>query len=390
MQTHPKEKPSFKVNIKAQYDVVIVGGGPAGLSAAIAILQQGPLSLLVVEGQSPEQERIGESCPPDIILRLKQLGLSKTFSEAQHARCPGYASVWGQAHVGYNDFIVNPLGPGWRLNRKKFDNMLAQAALQQGADVTYGLRFVDAQADAQGYRLQLFNSLEKSSQHTQARFVIDATGSAARFAKAIGVQAKIDDQLFARVRFADVEEGQVSKQVFLEATANGWWYSALLPENRLISMVVTDKETLPALGKNHHQGFDAALANTTFMSKALADLSLGHTSFHTWPLYSGLLPTLEGKNWMAIGDAASRYDPIVAHGIYKGLSDGIESAKKVVAFFNSDKEDKQDFSAQVKQRHQVYLQNRAQLYAREQRWRRHRFWSNRHSNSLSAMAQAAS
>ncbi len=380
MPTHRKERPSSKLlNLKTTYDVVILGGGPAGLAAAISILQQTNLSVLVVDSQSVEHERIGESCPPDTILLLEKLGLSKVFLVDQHARCPGYASVWGRADVGYNDFIVNPLGPAWRINRKKFDKMLANEARKKGAEIAWSFRFFDAQKnkEKEGYGLKLMSAIDKSIHIIQAGFVIDATGSVGRFAKSIGIEKEIEDQLFAMVRFATVVEGHISKQVHLEATENGWWYNTLLPDYRIVSMVVTEKESLPVLRENNHQGFNAALAATDFIGGALRNLELKDDQYHIWPIYSGLLPTIEGNDWMAIGDAASSYDPIVAQGIYKGLTDGIHSVDKVISAFKSQTENKFAFSEHVRSRYQIYLQNRAYVYALEQRWPGSPFWSNR-------------
>ena len=59
--------------LKPKYDVVILGGGPAGLAAAIAIRASINASVLVVDKQTPGEERVGESCPPEIVLLLKKV-----------------------------------------------------------------------------------------------------------------------------------------------------------------------------------------------------------------------------------------------------------------------------------------------------------------------------
>ena len=363
------------------YDVVIIGGGPAGLSAAISLLQKQQLSVLVVEGQAAGEERIGESCPPDIILLLKQLGLTKEFYAAQHEACPGYASVWGKADVGYNDFIVNPMGPSWRLNRKAFDTMLAEEAIRLGAKISWSTQFSDANEEEGGHALSLRDRTTNNVYVVKARFVIDASGSTARFAKAIGIDKVIEDRLFASVRMATIASGKTSKQVQIEAVPNGWWYNTLLPNKRIVSMMVSEKEQLPSLREDEHQGFEEQLAQTAFLSKRLEQLELKEHQYDTWPIYSGILPIIEGADWLAIGDAAASYDPVAAHGIYKGMNDGIEASDKIIAFFQGE-EDTDSFSDAVRKRYETYKRNRAYVYAIEQRWPETPFWGKRMSSLL--------
>ncbi|MBL4686673.1 MAG: hypothetical protein JKY37_18900 [Nannocystaceae bacterium] len=75
---------------------------------------------------------------------LKRLGVAAAFYRAGHETCPGYASVWGRSDVGYNDAIVNPMGPSWRLDRSRFDAMLAEKAVELGTKLVWSTRFVSA------------------------------------------------------------------------------------------------------------------------------------------------------------------------------------------------------------------------------------------------------
>ena len=360
------------------FDVVIIGGGPAGLSAAISLLQKISLSVLVVEGQVPGEERIGESCPPETVLLLKQLGVAPAFYRGGHETCPGYASVWGREVVGYNDFIVNPHGSSWRLNRKGFDRMLAEAAQDLGAQVRWNTRFLDAEKSLEeDYILRIREGNSNFEYQVKSRFVIDASGPTARFARSIGIHKKVEDKLFASVQFASLVSGKASKQIQLEAVADGWWYSTLLPENRMVTMMVTEQEHLKVLREEQHRVFEKQLAATQFLSKRLEKLSLTDRQYFTRPIFSGILPVMEGENWMAIGDAASSYDPVAAQGIYKGLSDGLRSTAKLLAFFDRGSYRENSFSEGVQQRYNQYLKNRAHVYALEGRWLSEPFWKNR-------------
>jgi len=104
-----------------EYDVVVLGGGPAGCAAAIALRQHEVDRVLVVEAGHYEAERIGEGIPPDTRTLLQRLGVWNEFLKEGHDACLGSCSSWGTAELGFNDFLFNPLGNGWHLERKRFD-----------------------------------------------------------------------------------------------------------------------------------------------------------------------------------------------------------------------------------------------------------------------------
>ena len=111
------------------FDVAVIGGGPAGASAAIALARNGRgRSVAVLERSGYETARVGETLPPEAQVPLGQLGVWERFLAQDHTPSPRTSAAWGQADLEENQFICNPYGNGWHLDRQRFDAMLASAA----------------------------------------------------------------------------------------------------------------------------------------------------------------------------------------------------------------------------------------------------------------------
>ena len=361
--------------IAFSYDVIVLGGGPAGLAIAIRIRQKSQASVLVVEAGDGCRERVGETVPPDILAQLNQLGLVESFLSSGHLPCPGSISLWGQAKPGFNDFILNPLGPAWHLNRQRFDQMLADQAISAGAELARQTRFVTADCNGDGYQALL--RTRNGEYRAQARWIVDATGPHARFARQQGATQRVHDRLVAMACFSNLRAGSFSSQTILEATRRGWWYGARLPEDRILTMLVTEPEDVRRLAACGYSLWREELRSSSLLGPRVAACNLDEDKLLCLPVLSSILDPLEGERWLAIGDAASCYDPISSQGIYKALVDAGDAASHVVAALHFAEAAPWSYSNRVQDRFRDYLANRGYLYQLEQRWPGSTFWSRR-------------
>ena len=111
---------------RAAFDVVIVGGGPAGCATALTLSRLGIERVMVVEATQYRPPRIGETIPPDTGLVLRQLEVWRAFLNEEHLPCFGSCASWGSDAVGYNDFVVTGKGHGWHLDHTQFDAFLGR------------------------------------------------------------------------------------------------------------------------------------------------------------------------------------------------------------------------------------------------------------------------
>jgi flavin-dependent dehydrogenase len=358
------------------YQVVILGGGPAGCATALALRRRGVAGILVVEAGDYGAIRVGESIPPDARLLLGRLGVWPAFLEQGHEPCLGSCSAWGGDALGYNDFLFNPHGNGWHLDRRRFDAFLARQVAASGAEFSAGTRFSGAErAGAGGFTLRLAAS-DGSARTVGARFVVDATGSRSRFARLMGARWRFHDRLSYVAAFL-AAPADVSRLTMLEATEYGWWYAARLPGDRLTVGAASDPEIIKGAGLHAPERWLAHLEATRYLSRELAgcDFSVQCTLARVAPSF--VLDRACGPGWLAVGDAAAAYDPISSQGIYKALFDGLQAAEAIAAWLGGDAGPLHDYHASIAARFADYLRNRNYFYQLEQRWPAAPFWRRR-------------
>ncbi len=394
---------SYKFNYrKSNYRVAIIGGGPAGCACALALAQAGVTDIVIVEAGDYSQFRIGESIPSEALLLMQALDIDQAFLQENHAPCFGNCSYWGSDKRGYNDAIMNPLGHGWHLDRSKFNLFLAMQASERGVHLLPNTKLSRSIPDATGFNLALTQHSEKNknSLTIHADFVVDASGTRAVFARQRG-SFKLNDLSLVcmAARFPVLNHEKLNHEklnheklnhknersglTHLEAVEQGWWYGAHLPDQSLLLTFYSHAATVKARRLQHTENWLALLAaatnsmqminnNKSFDNKMLSDVRVaGGIQSFVAPSYC--LNQISGHSWLAIGDAASAWDPITSQGISKAIANGIAAAQVI-----GNPGEEFTFAQTIKKMHQDYLAMRSQLYQLEQRWPESSFWKKQH------------
>ena len=360
------------------FDIVIVGGGPAGIATALASIESGQKAL-VVERSLYEIARIGETIAPDILPVLTRLGLWEGFTQAGHIPSAGIRSFWGSASPREQSFIFNPYGTGWHVDRRSFDAFIANAAGERGAHLALGSRLQACEPGGKhGWRLRL--SSPEGVFDVRARYVVDATGRGATLARRLGATRIFYDQLIGVIGFfqqADAGAQGAGPFTLIEAAENGWWYSAPLPCNRLVVALMTDADL-----------YESADKRDTFYWSALMKRDAPHTFERSAPftLDSGLrligahssrLAPVSGSGWLAAGDAAAACDPLSGDGVHRSLVAGANAAAAILSDKNGDREALLKYAEKSAEAFEAYLRTRRKYYRSESRWPSSLFWERR-------------
>jgi 2-polyprenyl-6-methoxyphenol hydroxylase-like FAD-dependent oxidoreductase len=200
----------------SSFDVAIVGGGPGGSATALSLRAHAPsLSVVLIEASRYETIRIGETLPPPARHILEHLRVWEAFRRQRHREAHGTTAVWGTATPLDNDFIYMTANTGWHLDRAAFDAMLAGQAQSRGAALILDTRLRSAERSGDEWRLTL-----STGSVLTARFIVDATGGSAAFARRRGARFVRADRLVGIARF--FEDGGGDPRTLVEATEYGW------------------------------------------------------------------------------------------------------------------------------------------------------------------------
>ncbi|MDC8758728.1 NAD(P)/FAD-dependent oxidoreductase [Janthinobacterium fluminis] len=358
----------------ADYDVVIIGGGPAGAAAAITLRRYGGLRVALVERRPFDPYRPGETVSPALFPLLEYLGIAREGFERQHLRSYAHAAAWGSADLVVRDFLFTGQGSGLHLDRMAFDAMLLDEAARLGAVV---LQPAELLRITPGPRWRLALRQRGCALSLSAAYVIDCSGRSSVLVRQQGCPVLQTDRMVGVYAYYPAGMARERlQQTLVETTEQGWFYLAPLPQQRTAVAFMTDAETLrgldlldPACWRRH------GLA-TEHIAGLLRDLPEPQ-AFRQYPIHSRVARLPAQAAWTAAGDAAACFDPISSLGIGHALSSGIHAARVAHAHVGQLEGLGESYRESLLAHFKTYVQTRRGFYSSERRWPQAGFWRRR-------------
>lgn len=374
-------------------DVAIAGGGPGGAAAAIALAKQCQRVLLADAGTG-RWPRIGEGLPPTARGLLRELGVLDQVLADGHRRSPGTVAFWGSNTAHTEDTLFGLHGDGLQLDRARFDAGLRTAAHAAGAQVHEGARLrLLERGDARTSHTVELRIGEAAPMRVQARWLIDASGRSASLARALGAQRIAHDHLLAfHQRLIGGAATDRDGRTWVEAVADGWWYSVLLPSGERLIAYLSD------FSGEHGAAERRGLLTGECLWDALRLAPRLHAlcSEHGWRPHgvvqgadasSTELEHAGGESWLAVGDAALAFDPLASKGIANALYTGLRAAGVIWACERGDADAVGGYARNLREVHRVYRGQCWGFYAMEGRWLEREFWRGRQRLPAQAWTQ---
>ncbi len=348
------------------YDVIIIGGGAAGSATALHLCSQGA-RVCILEPSNFTQHRVGETIPPDANVLLKELEVWNSFLADAHLQCYGSHALWGSDTLGHNDFITSPHGCGWHLDRSRFDRMLLAEAGAKGASI---VRQPASNIKFSGDQVTSIDLADGSS--ISADMFVDATGRKTLLSRRLGIKRDFTDRQVTLYARFDCPTEDLGHSTWLEAVHYGWWYAAAVPGEQVVVALGTRPEVAKSLQLSKASRWASALSASKVIAPKLAKAKFRPDSLGVTASQSYRVNRATGKNWLAVGDAASAFDPLSSAGIYKALLTARLAAKAITA--SSRVKGLETYQQQLDNDYEQYLVHRQEMYEQEDRWPNAFFW----------------
>jgi flavin-dependent dehydrogenase len=305
------------------WDVIVMGAGPAGTTAAALLARQGH-RILVLEKERFPRYHIGESLIPGCLRVFDVLGVRDEVERAGFVVKRGVSFLWGGDRDWTISFDEQRADPNYafHVDRSRFDEILVANARRLGADVRDGVAVRDIDVD--GAEAVVMSDAGVA----RARYVIDATGQNSILGRRLG--KRHFDETLRNVAIWRYYKGcrrmPEPRSGYLAVVRQGdgwWWYIPLEPEDGGLTSVgvVLSTERYRRRGSNAELIFEEGLAASTDMGPWL-DGAYPVSELRVTADWSYRSQQVAGERWLLAGDSAGFVDPLLATGCYLALTAG--------------------------------------------------------------------
>ncbi|MFD5324900.1 NAD(P)/FAD-dependent oxidoreductase [Streptomyces sp. NPDC127092] len=326
-------------------DVLVVGGGPAGATAAALLARQGFGVTLLEKARFPRYH-IGESLLPSLLPLLDLLGAREAVERRGFVRKTGAFYDWGGQEWALR---FDGLGPGapysFQVVRGEFDKTLLDHARDQGVRVHEETAVRAVEFDDEG-RATAGEWISAAGHQgvTSFRYVVEASGRAGLLT-ARQLRTRRFHDAFRNVATwgywrgakpaPDAPEGAIR---LYSLPDHGWFWAIPLHDGTVSVGLVTDKHSFTE-GRRLLGGTDAFYADRLALAPALAGLLAEAdlvTDLRVESDYSYVADTFCGPGWFAAGDAACFLDPLLSTGVHLAMHSGMLAAASIAASLRQD------------------------------------------------------
>jgi len=314
----------------SMYDVAIIGGGPAGSTAA-ALLAQAGRRVIVFEREKFPRFHIGESLLPFSMKAFMRLGLHEKFSQAGFIKKYGGEIIGACSENGtkfyFKDGYRSQTDHAYQVTRGDFDKVLLDHARESGARVHEETAVDGIDFSSDGIQLGVkTNGLLHS---VRARYLVDASGRTSVLGRQFKIKKTYDHlqklSMFAHYEGVWRRDGIDGTLTVLVRAVDCWFWLIPLTAERTSVGVVLDSETFRKSKLSAEDFLEQALAKQPTIAKRMRN-ARRVSKVYLEADFSYRSARLYGNRWLLTGDAAGFIDPIFSSGVFLAVFSGEKCA----------------------------------------------------------------
>jgi flavin-dependent dehydrogenase len=325
------------ISFKNKYDVIVVGGGPAGSTTGALLAEKGH-DVLVLEKEKFPRYHVGESLMPFCYFPLERLGLVDTLMESGNPRkyCVQFVRQDGFLSQPFYFFqhFDHPSSTTWQVWRSEFDKMIMDKARENGASVleeTQAKSLIKSDNRVEGVVVE---SKDLGKLELHAPLVIDASGRdcfAAHKEKWLVRDPELKKiALWTYYKGAKRDPGlDEGATTVAYLPGKGWfWYIPLSGDMVSVGIVAEHQYLFNGSTKDHAEIFQREVQNNEWIKEHLAEgEQTGEYRVTGDYSYRNRYCAIDGL--ALAGDALGFLDPVFSSGVFLALKSGVMLADAV-------------------------------------------------------------
>ena len=328
--------------MQTECDVVVMGGGPAGSTAATLLAERGHKVVLLEKDAHP-RFHIGESLLPANVPLFEKLGVAREMEAIGLEKFGAtFVSPWHDKTAGFD--FAEATDPGmpkaYQVRRSEFDEVLFRRARGVVMEARENCRVRDVDlGDRRRCPVVTATDAEGGVHEYRAKFVIDATGRDTFLGNRLKVKtrnpAHNSSAMYGHFANAQRDCGRLEGNIIIFWFEHGWFWFIPLKDGTTSVGAVVWPYYMKARDRPLREYFLQTIAMCPALQERLKDAQLVAEPEATGN-YSYGSKLCQGDNFVMLGDAYAFVDPVFSSGVMLAMNSGFAGTEVVDARLKGD------------------------------------------------------
>lgn len=315
------------------FDVVVIGAGPAGTVAAAKLMKEG-LKVKILEKMEFPRFVIGESLLPHCMDYLDELDLLPAIEQQKFQVKTGVCFYHDDERCDFlfDDQYTNGWSYTYQVKRANFDQALANAVIEKGADLEYNAEVLAVETSSTEQKVQ-YKDKNGEIHNLTCRFVMDASGYGRVLPRLFNLEVPVSTPPRGAI-FAHVDDknrtDKAGENIFVHAfnENTAWTWSIPFSDGTTSVGIVSDVSYIEECAENNGALFKKMIAEFPGLEGRFSNTDLIFEP-RTIVNYAVSVKQLYGEGYVLCGNSTEFLDPVFSSGVTLAISSGYKAADLV-------------------------------------------------------------